>query len=119
MKVLIVDDSIFVREFIRKGLSDSIREINIILAGNGEEAYNLYMAAKPELIITDLLMPRVSGEELIKRIRKNDKATKIIVLSADIQKTVKDEINALGVTAFLNKPINHASISSIVGLIRE
>jgi len=55
-------------------------------------------------------MPGMGGEAFIKKIREVDETVKIIVSTADVQKTVKEEIESLQVTAFLNKPIKKEMI---------
>jgi two-component system chemotaxis response regulator CheY len=119
MTILVVDDSIFVRQFMKKYLLKINQTVEIDFASSGEEGYEIYCEKHPYLIITDLLMPGMGGQAFIEKIRKTDLKTKIIVLSADIQKTVKEEIAALKVTAFLNKPINKDSVMFISGLIEE
>ncbi|CDZ24497.1 hypothetical protein CCDG5_1383 [[Clostridium] cellulosi] len=119
MTILVVDDSIFVRQFIKKYLLEINPNIELDFAASGEEGYEIYQEKHPNLIITDLLMPGMGGQEFIEKIRSTDKKTKIVVLTADIQKTVKEEIAQLKVTAFLNKPINKDSIKFISGLVEE
>ena len=119
MTILVVDDSIFVRQFMKKYLLEINPTVILDFAATGEEGYDIYTEKHPDLVITDLLMPGMGGQALIEKIRKNDKKTKIVVLSADIQKSVKKEIADLKVTAFLNKPINKDSIVFISGLIEE
>lgn len=119
MKILVVDDSIFVRQFVKKYLLELNPHIELDFAASGEEGYDIYQEKRPDIIITDLLMPGMGGQLFIEKIRQTDLKTKIIVLSADIQQTVKDEISALKVTAFLHKPINRESVRFIAGLIDE
>ncbi len=119
MTILVVDDSIFVRQFMKKYLLEINPSVELDFAASGEEGYDIYVEKHPNLVITDLLMPGMGGQAFIEKIRKTDKKTKIVVLSADIQKSVKDEIAALRVSAFLNKPINKDSVKFIAGLIEE
>lgn len=119
MIVLVVDDSIFVRQFLKKYLLEINPTVELDFAASGEEGYEIYLEKHPYLIITDLLMPGMGGQAFIERIREADQKTKIVVLSADIQKTVRKEIEELKVTAFLNKPITKESIRFISGLIEE
>ena len=119
MTILVVDDSIFVRQFMKKYLLQINPSVELDFAASGEEGYEIYSEKHPNLVITDLLMPGMGGQAFIEKIRKTDVKTKIVVLSADIQKTVKEEIANLKVTAFLNKPINKDSVMFISGLIEE
>ena len=117
MNILVVDDSIFVRQFMKKYLLEIKKDLEINFAASGEEGFGVYLDKKPSLIITDLLMPGMGGEAFIKAVREIDHETKIVVLSADIQKIVRDEIKSLGISAFLNKPINRENIFAISALI--
>lgn len=117
MKILVVDDSIFVRQFVKKYLLELNPHVELNFAASGEEGYTVYQEKAPDLVITDLLMPGMGGQSFIEKIRENDAKTRIVVLSADIQQKVKEEISALKVTAFLNKPINRENIRFISGLI--
>lgn len=119
MKILVVDDSIFVRQFVKKYLLELNPHVELDFAASGEEGYAIYREKSPDLIITDLLMPGMGGQGFIQKIRAGDSKTRIVVLSADIQKTVKEEISALKVTAFLNKPVNRENIRFISGLIAD
>ena len=57
-------------------------DFEIFEASNGEEAYNLYLEHYPDIILTDITMPKMCGLTLIEKIRENDNTTHIIVLSA-------------------------------------
>ncbi len=89
MKILIVDDSNFVRSLLGKTLQNSLTNSELIMASNGIEGYNLYRTENPDLIVMDLLMPEMNGWELLKLIRQVDQSIKIIVLTADVQKSNK------------------------------
>jgi len=69
-------------------------------------------------VITDLLMAGMGGVELIRLIKKHDKNSKIIVLSSDIQKAVKEEVGQLGVLLFINKPLNDDKVTALVNLLK-
>ncbi len=84
--VLVVEDDKSMVEL----LSDWLKEKNIVVvsATNGKNAWELYKKTKPNLIMTDIRMPEVGGErpelagiDLIKKIRKEDGITPIIVIS--------------------------------------
>ncbi|WP_342573160.1 response regulator [Paenibacillus sp. FSL R5-0749] len=118
MKVLIVEDSIFVQKLVRKLIMDHITDCEIQIASNGEQGYNLYQAFKPDLIITDLLMPGLNGQEMLRMIREVDRDVHIIILSADIQKATREEVESLGISGFLNKPLTVDKANTLVELIR-
>ncbi|WP_145325973.1 response regulator transcription factor [Paenibacillus xylanexedens] len=118
MKVLIVEDSIFVQKLLRKLIVDHFPECEIQIANNGEQGYNLFQEFKPDFITTDLLMPDLNGQEMLRMIREVDSKVKIIILSADIQKTTREEVESLGVSGFLNKPLTAEKATTLIQMIR-
>ncbi|MDR3584544.1 MAG: response regulator [Desulfosporosinus sp.] len=119
MKILVVDDSNFVRSLVGKTLQINIPSLELLMASNGIEGYTLYRAEKPDLIVMDLLMPEMNGWELLKLIREEDLTTKIIVFSADVQKANREEIEAFGITAFIHKPFNQEKSNQLINLVKE
>lgn len=104
--ILLVDDSRFLQNLVKKVLLTYMPESRIVTADNGLQALEVYSRERPDLIVTDLLMPHMKGQELIRKIREQDQKTKIVVLTADIQKAVRDEVELMGITALINKPID-------------
>lgn len=119
MKVLIVDDSTFARKTIHKLLKDIMIDIQFIFAGDGQEGFETYQTEKPDLIITDLLMPKMSGEELVTAIREHDVTIPIIVTTANIQQAAKENMEKLGISMFITKPITDDKIVAIEALLKK
>jgi len=119
LKILVVDDSNFVRSLVGKTLQINIPLLVLLMASNGLEGYNLYRSEKPDLIVMDLLMPEMNGWELLKLIREKDLDIKIIVLSADVQKATRDQIEKFGITAFIPKPFNKEKTERLINLVKE
>ena len=112
--VLIVDDSVFSQKVTANLLKKMIPggDVAISFASDGEEGLRKFRALKPDYMFIDLLMPKLSGMELIRAVQKEG-GTGIIVVTADIQKCVREEIEALGVLAFVNKPLNDEKMRSL------
>jgi two-component system, chemotaxis family, chemotaxis protein CheY len=106
LKTLIVDDSSFAQRTLKTFLEKTFPDINVILAGNGRTGYAAFLREKPDAIITDLLMPELTGQEMIRQIREVDLRVPIFVLTADIQRTTKFDLAQYSVLAFINKPLN-------------
>lgn len=101
--VLIVDDEEIIRSFLFEVLSE---DYDVSLACDGDEAIAEMRKKKYDLIITDLKMPRVSGEEVVKFACDNDPNSKVIVISGfSSLYTVSQSINN-GACAFLSKPFS-------------
>ena len=77
---------------------------NVTLASDGEEALRLFVASTPDVLVADVMMPRMDGYELVKRIRKNDQQTPIIFLTA--RSAVNDVVHGfeMGANDYLKKP---------------
>ncbi len=105
MKALIVDDSSFARRTLETFLKRNFPNIEITLACNGRTGCAAFVREKPDFIFTDLLMPEMVGQEMIKQIREIDKQVPIFVLTADIQKVTKFELIQYDIMAFINKPL--------------
>ena len=107
IRILVVDDSVFSQKvtanFLNRNLPDGTAEINF--ASDGEEGLEKFRILKPDYMFVDLLMPKLSGTDLIRAVQKEGD-TGIIVVTADVQKAVRQDIEALNVMAFVNKPLN-------------
>lgn len=119
MKILIVEDSLFVQNVVRNVIMEQFPESEIIVANNGEKGYEQYVEHKPDLITMDLLMPVLQGHELLKQIREDDTKTPVIIISADVQKATRDEVEELGINGFINKPVTGEKIEQLIRLIKE
>jgi OmpR family response regulator RpaB len=78
-KILVVDDEMSIRQILETRLS--IRGYNVILAQDGEEALDLFRKEQPDLVILDIMLPKIDGYEVCSEIRK-DSPVPIIMLTA-------------------------------------
>ena len=104
MKVLIVDDTVFMRITIRRILEAH----NIAVVGeaeDGEEAVRKYKTCQPDLVIMDISMPRMDGIEAVKRIRAYDENANIIMCSLQGQRANVMEAIKAGAKSYLVKPL--------------
>jgi len=111
-RLLIVDDE----KHIREGLEKALRPegFDVVLAYDGQEALEKLEGNDIDLIISDLKMPRVSGEELIKEIQGLYPNVPIIILTG--HGTIENAVEAMrtGAYDFLTKPLNIDKLSLIV-----
>jgi len=114
MKILIVDDSRFSRSMLLKWFRQIIPEAVILEAAGGEEGISLFDREAPELIVTDLVMPAVTGDQVIRHIRALNQRCYIAVLSANIQTKVQQQMKAIGVDLFLEKPVTAEKVQTLV-----
>ncbi len=107
--LLIVDDSRVSRMMIRALVLERQPEWQIFEAGNGEEAVKQVRENMPDYVTMDMNMPGMDGVEASEQIRQAYPATKIVLLTANIQESSRQKAQQLGI-AFVAKPITAASI---------
>lgn len=105
-KILISDDSVFMRNVLKTILQNDGFS-NFVEANNGEEALKQNEAEKPELILLDLIMPKIGGIDVLKNIGK---LAKVIVISAVGQDAVIAEAKTLGAKGFIIKPFDNKQV---------
>lgn len=107
MQILLVDDSPLMRRYVARTLEMTGVPLAIHEAGDGREAIEKARAVVPDLIVTDLNMPNMSGDELISAIMHDSKlqGTPILILSADRSTGRSQELIHEGAVAYLTKPV--------------
>jgi len=110
MKILIAEDDVIMLAAIKEQLKKD--NYTILGVSDGREALHAMEGFKPDLIITDILMPYTSGLELIGVLRsEHDNKLPILVLSAlDEEETVMEAFS-MGANDFLSKPFKPAELS--------
>ena len=111
-RVLLVDDDRRILNFLRLKLAMSGYEV--ITATTGEMAVELFETQKPDIIVMDVLMPGVSGLEVLKALRVFSDIP-IIVISASTDNAEK--AMRLGANVFMPKPLDPDELVSTVGTI--
>jgi len=111
--VFLVDDSSTMLMSLKSTLE--ISGFKVDTATDGEQALGkLKSGLKPDLIITDINMPRMDGITLIQEARKILRFTPILALTTESQQTKRDEAKKLGATGWLVKPVAGTDLVRIV-----
>jgi two-component system chemotaxis response regulator CheY len=116
-KVLVVDDSSMSRRTLRKILEPEGHEI--IEAEEGVIALERYFLERPDLVFLDLTMSGMYGIDVLNKLREMDPQARVIVASADIQRSTHDLVKLGGASAFVNKPFTSEKILNIVSQVLE
>lgn len=103
MRVLVVDDAAFMRHLIKGILKDMGHEI-VGEAKDGVEACEMYDKLMPDLVTLDLIMPKMTGLEVLKNVRAKHPTARIVVMSAIDQRQPLMEALKLGAADYLVKP---------------
>lgn len=108
IKVLLVEDEPTLAMIIKDTLDGD--EFDIVLAANGEEGLALYREIQPDIIVTDIMMPKIDGFTLVRHIRKTDSRIPVLFLSA--RSAAKDVVEGfeLGGNDYLKKPFGMAEL---------
>lgn len=112
--ILLVEDDTDILAFNKRLLT--AEGFDVKTATDGNEASSLLASTLPDLVITDLMMPHKSGNELLQEIRRNELTAHIpvIILSARGSMDTKTETLASGAQAFLSKPFSPAELKALV-----
>jgi pilus assembly protein CpaE len=116
IRVMIVDDIADTREYIRRSLQfDNLIEV-VGLARNGNEAIQMTMEYKPDVIIMDINMPDMDGITATEAVRRKSPSTQVIILSVQNDPSYMRRAMLVGARDFLTKP---PSIDELLSAIRR
>lgn len=104
MKIAIVEDEIGITNFLKQGLEEE--NYTVVTANDGEKGWELIQQSKPDLILLDWMLPKLSGIEVCKKVRAIDTKTPILFLTA--RDTIQDTIEGLksGANDYIKKPFS-------------
>ena len=117
-KVLLVDDEQAITANLAPFLERS--GFSVAVGGDGQEALSLVSDFKPALIVLDVLMPRMDGREVLRRLRQSDDRTPIILLTQVGESTERAMALEEGADDYLNKPFDpHELVARIRAVLRR
>ena len=113
-RILAVDDSLTMRELLRSALSTA--GYAVTLASDGREALDRLAETPPDVIVTDLNMPRLDGFGLIEAVRSGQKSARvpILVLTTETGQDLKDRARRIGATGWIGKPFDDAALVATI-----
>ena len=108
--VLVVDDDAVIRDLCSKALNG----YRVLQAANGEQALSLFQQGRVDVVLTDVMMPRMGGVELLKRLKEMEPTLVVIMMTGFAEKDVI--LNALKADAddFITKPLNLLQLKTAV-----
>jgi len=119
--IVVADDDLEYREIVRALLGPMSHTMTIVgEAADGEEALALVRRERPDIVITDLMMPRLNGVDLTRRIRRELPETKIILMSSFPEDAYRLMASDSGADTFLSKRvITSELLPAIADVIRR
>ncbi len=102
--ILIIEDEPGIYNFLKQGLEEEGYEITI--AVNGKQGIDFFESSKPDIVLLDWMLPKISGIEVCKAIREKDSETPILFLTA--KDTLQETIEGLqcGANDYIKKPFS-------------
>lgn len=106
------------------GLQETLRDVflmegyDVRIAVDGDDAYQTYIKFKPDLVLTDVMMPKMSGIELVKKIRQDNPKIKVIYISGffglrNVKRDLNEEVLKYGYPC-LSKPFKISAMLELV-----
>jgi DNA-binding NarL/FixJ family response regulator len=104
--VVVADDAAEFRAIVRFVLATAPKMMTVVgEAADGEEALALVLSEQPDIVITDMLMPRLNGIELVRRIKEELPGTKVIVMTSYTEDTYRHLALVGGADGFVSKDV--------------
>jgi len=115
--ILAVDDSASIREILKSALSQA--GYAVTTAADGDEGVEHALAERFDLVLTDLHMPRMSGLDLVSKLRANPSyvETPILVLTTESDERFKAALRDAGATGWLEKPVDPEVLVDLAGAL--
>jgi len=111
-KILVIDDEIDLCELFKKILG--LEGYAVLTAQNGYDGIKINEKSDPDIIILDLKMPKISGIETLRRIRKKDSGVIVIIITGyGDAETIRDAAE-LNVYEYMAKPFNNETVIKII-----
>ena len=114
MKILVVDDAVFMRTVLKSTLQKEFEGCEITEASNGKEAIDRYEADHPDLVTMDITMPEMDGIAAVKTIKAAHPEACIIMCSAMGQQNMVIEAVQAGAKDFIVKPFQPEKIVATI-----
>ena len=116
MSVLIVDDEGSVRQFVDRALREAGYTTTVV--SDGPEAIKVAATLDPlDILVTDLMMPEMTGDELARRLRQSRQDLKVLYLTGYSDRLFKEKTTLWADEAFLEKPCSVKGLRQAVSLL--
>lgn len=113
-KILIVDDEPYITRVLKLVLQKEGYQVTCV--NNGQQALDHYRNDRPDMVITDVKMPRMTGRELVEAIRSTDADSEIpiVVMTSTLENENRDWIGKVSNLTFIGKPVSPRDLVKVV-----
>jgi two-component system, chemotaxis family, chemotaxis protein CheY len=115
MKFLLIDDSSLSRRMVRKHLEQLGH--TCVEAADGAAGLERYAIEQPDFVFLDLVMPGLSGFDVLALLHAIDAKARVIICTADVQISTREIVKQTGASAIINKPVTLEQISSTLNSV--
>jgi len=120
MKALVIDDSKFQRLAIQRALAHAGYEV--VTAGDGEAGLRAAHEARPDIIVLDMMLPKISGVDVLRALRREQDTREVpVVVLTGLSEKNRAKLLAEGATEFLEKSdaLSNGSCASLIGAMSQ
>jgi two-component system chemotaxis response regulator CheY len=114
-KILVVDDSGLARRLIRKMLEEMGHEVEEV--PDGAQALERYLLNHHDAVLLDLLMHGMYGVDVLEKLKQLNPDLPVIIATADIQRTTREQVKASGASAMINKPVTKEQLAEVLDVV--
>jgi two-component system response regulator YesN len=119
MNILVVDDERSIREGFKRTLNNAYPHMNIMTAESCQEAIILLLSERIHILLLDIMMPAMSGLELLAALRESHLGTKVVIISAHSKFSYAQEALRLGVKDYVVKPVGKEPLIRIISTLEN
>ena len=115
-KILIVDDSGLARRLTRQFLEElghSVEE-----ASDGAQALERYALHQHDIVVLDMVMHGMYGLDVLIKLRELNPGLPVVVVTADIQKSTRDQVKEAGAAGIINKPLKREDLAAAIAAVQ-
>lgn len=111
-KILVIDDDISIRGFLKDFFED--RDFNVETAEDGAQGVEKFKQGTYDLVICDMLMPKMIGTEVLRRIKEAKADQRVIMMTGVKEDSMMQKAKALGCHLYLTKPVQLSELEARV-----
>jgi CheY-like chemotaxis protein len=118
LRIMLVDDDPFMLALLQEMLSNALPSAKVEAAGDGFEAGSKLITFMPDIVLLDLMMPRMDGFDVCRQIKQNPATThiRVIAMTGELSGVNVEKVMSAGAEACLGKPVDNTELLRIIGL---